>query len=177
MSSMRSASSSTRISSAASFAYGWVKWSSRRPGVATMTSTPLRKACSCGPMPTPPNTGAAVIGVCTARSFSSSTICAASSRVGVSTRARVVPRGLSIRRWRIGSTNAAVFPLPVMAEARTSRPARAGGTASAWIGVGRAKPSSFTPLRRLGWSLSDVNGTGAPWWTDRRKEGALVGEP
>ena len=45
------------------------KWSSSRPGVATMTSTPLRKACSCGPMPTPPKTGAPVIGVCTARSF------------------------------------------------------------------------------------------------------------
>ena len=28
----------------------------------TMTSTPLRKACSCGPMPTPPKTAAAVSG-------------------------------------------------------------------------------------------------------------------
>ncbi len=174
MSSMRSASSSTRTSSPASFAYGWVKWSSRRPGVATMTSTPLRNACSCGPMPTPPNTDAAVTGVWTARSLSSSTIWAASSRVGVSTRARVVPRGLSIRRWRIGRTNAAVFPLPVMAAARTSRPASAGGMASTWIGVGRAKPSSFTPLSRLGWSLSDVNGTRTPGWTDSGKGGARM---
>ena len=70
----------------------------------------------------------------------------------------VVPRGLSMRRCRIGSPKAAVLPLPVMAQARTSRPARAGGTASAWIGVGRAKPSSFTPLRRLGWSFSEVKG-------------------
>ena len=31
-----------------------------------MTSTPLRKACSCGPMPTPPKTAAVVSGVCTA---------------------------------------------------------------------------------------------------------------
>ena len=104
-------------------------------------------------MPTPPNTGAAVTGVCTARSFRSSTICAASSRVGVRTSARVVPRGLSISRWRIGSTNAAVLPLPVMAQARTSRPARAGGTASAWIGVGRAKPELLHALEEAGVEL------------------------
>ncbi len=36
MSSMRSASSSTRYSTPSSFAYGCLKWSSRRPGVATM---------------------------------------------------------------------------------------------------------------------------------------------
>ena len=82
-------------------------------------------------MPTPPNTAAAVTGVCTARSFRSSTIWAASSRVGVSTSARVVPRGFSISRWRMGSRKAAVLPLPVMAQASTSRPARAGGIASA----------------------------------------------
>ena len=69
-------------------------WSSSRPGVAMMTSTPLRNACSCGPMPTPPKTAAPVTGVWTARSFRSSRICAASSRVGASTSARVVPRGL-----------------------------------------------------------------------------------
>ena len=63
---------------------------------------------------------AAVSGVCTARSFRSSTICAASSRVGVSTSARVVPRGLSISLWRIGSRNAAVLPLPVIAQASRS---------------------------------------------------------
>jgi hypothetical protein len=120
------------------------------PGVATITSTPLRKACSCGPMPTPPKIAAALIGVCTARSFRSSRIWAASSRVGVSTSARVVPRGLSISWCRIGSRNAAVLPLPVVAEASTSRPASAGGIASVWIGVGRVKPSSFTPFKRFG---------------------------
>ena len=46
-------------------------------------------------MPTPPKTAAPLIGVCTAKASRSSRICAASSRVGVSTRARVVPRGLS----------------------------------------------------------------------------------
>ena len=78
----------------ASLAYGERKWSSRRPGVATRTSTPLRKACSCGPIPTPPKTAAPVTGVWTARSFRSSRIWAASSRVGVRISARVVPAGL-----------------------------------------------------------------------------------
>ena len=50
MSSIRSASSRTRTSRWSSFAYGKRKWSSRRPGVATMTSTPVRNACSCGPI-------------------------------------------------------------------------------------------------------------------------------
>jgi len=38
----------------ASFAYGNRKWSRRRPGVAMTKSTPLRRACSWGDMPTPP---------------------------------------------------------------------------------------------------------------------------
>ena len=70
MSSMRSASSSTRYSRPVELRVR-LRGSDRAggPGVATMTSTPLRKACSCGPMPTPPKTAAPVIGVCTARSF------------------------------------------------------------------------------------------------------------
>ena len=47
-------------------------------------------------MPTPPNTAAPVSGVCTVTSFRLSTICAASSRVGVMTSARVIPRGFSM---------------------------------------------------------------------------------
>src|SRR5206468_1397124 len=92
MSSIRSASSRTRTSRCSSLAYGWRKWSRSRPGVATITSTPLRNACSCGPMPTPPKTAAPVRGVCTASSAKWASICAASSRVGARTRARVTPR-------------------------------------------------------------------------------------
>ncbi len=97
--------------------------------MAMMTSTRVRRACSCGPMPTPPYTAALVTGVCTASSSRCAWIWAASSRVGVRTSARVVPRGLAITRCRIGSTKAAVFPLPVIAQARTSFPAAAGGIA------------------------------------------------
>ena len=81
-----------------------------------------------------------------AMALSCSRICAASSRVGVTTSARVVRRGFPSRRCRIGSRNAAVLPLPVAAHASRSRPSSAGGMASAWIGVGRTKPSSFRPI-------------------------------
>ena len=75
------------------------------PGVATMTSTPLRKACSCGPMPTPPKTAAPVIGVWTGAHLARcSSICAASSRVGVRISARVTPRACRMSRCRIGSS-------------------------------------------------------------------------
>ena len=160
MSSIRSASSSTSTSRPDSAAYGCLKWSSSRPGVAMMTSTPLRKACSCGPIPTPPKTAAPDSGVCTASSRRCSSICAASSRVGVSTSARVTPRGLSISRCRIGRRNAAVLPLPVIAQASRSLPSRAGGIACSWMGVARVKPSSRTPRSRSGWSLNLANGIG-----------------
>ena len=54
------------------------------------------------------------------------------------------------RQGRIGNRKAAVLPLPVMAQARMSRPSRAGGMASSWIGVGRVKPSSLSPRQRWG---------------------------
>src|SRR5207302_4608795 len=50
----------------------------------------------------------------------------------------------------MGRRNAAVFPLPVIAQARTSRPASAGGMASLWTVVGRVKPSSRVARRRAG---------------------------
>ena len=40
------------------------------------------------------------------------------------------------RRWRIGSANAAVLPVPVWARPSRSRPASTCGIARAWIGVG-----------------------------------------
>ena len=78
---------------------------------------------------------------------------------GVRTSARVVRRGLRIRRCRIGSTKAAVLPLPVTAQASTSRPAIAGGIDCSWIGVGRVKPSSRTPRRSSGSRPKEEKGT------------------
>ena len=101
-------------------------------------------------MPTPPKTAAAVSGVWTARSFRSSRICAASSRVGVSTSARVVPRGLPISWCRIGSRNAAVLPLPVIAQASRSLPGQRGRDG---VGLNRRRSREaevFEPLEQAG---------------------------
>ncbi|MCY1434207.1 hypothetical protein D9M71_502610 [compost metagenome] len=54
MSSIRSASSSTRISTWERSTLPWPARSSRRPGQATSRSTPLDRACTWGFMPTPP---------------------------------------------------------------------------------------------------------------------------
>src|SRR6185369_9934962 len=56
MSSMRSASSSTRICTVSRCRNPWPMRSSRRPGVATRMSTPPLSLAICGFMPTPPNT-------------------------------------------------------------------------------------------------------------------------
>ena len=55
MSSMRSASSRTKISTCERSSVRWPWWSSSRPGVATRMSTPRRSLSICGCMPTPPN--------------------------------------------------------------------------------------------------------------------------
>jgi len=44
--------------------------------------------------------------------------------------------GVVSSRERIGRAKAAVLPVPVCAQPRTSRPASAGPMALAWIGVG-----------------------------------------
>jgi hypothetical protein len=54
MSSIRSASSSTKTSMASSRTNPCCIRSSSRPGVATRMSIPPRNACTCGPWPTPP---------------------------------------------------------------------------------------------------------------------------
>ena len=54
MSSIRSASSSVRISIAERSTVRRCMWSMSRPGVATTMSAPLLSAWICAPMPTPP---------------------------------------------------------------------------------------------------------------------------
>lgn len=87
----------------------------------------------------------------------------ASSRVG----ARTSPNrgcGLSNRACRIGRANAAVFPLPVSARPMRSRPAKAGGMDSCWIGVGLLYPrdsqashnESMIPCKELELSMANV---------------------
>ena len=141
---MWSASSSTAISTASRTAALRVIRSMSRPGVATMTSTPLRSSEICGPIAAPPNTTPTRRFSARATDSSSSATWRASSRVGTSTR----PRGCSawrvefdrLSRVSIGSPNASVLPEPVWARPSTSRPASASATVRAWIGDGTVMP-------------------------------------
>ena len=64
-----------------------------------------------------------------------SKICAASSRVGVKISARMLLGSADFPRscCKIGSANAAVLPVPVCADAKTSLPTMIAGMAAAWI--------------------------------------------
>ena len=73
-------------------------------------------------------------------------VCRASSRVGT----RIIDWMLGLLASAFsstGMTKAAVFPVPFFARARMSRPARAIGMLSSWIGDGRSKPASKMPMR------------------------------
>ena len=77
-------------------------------------------------------------------------------------RPQASPRGPSAaRRWRIGRTNAAVLPVPVCAQASTSRPASTCGMTWAWTGVGWSYPSSSTARTSAGTRPSAANGEAA----------------
>lgn len=51
-------------------------------------------------------------------------------------------------RSKQGRRNEAVLPLPVTAEAQTSKPLRLGGMLEDWMGVGVMKPMEVQPRRR-----------------------------
>ena len=72
-------------------------------------------------------------------------VCRASSRVGT----RIIDWMLGLLASAFsstGMTKAAVFPVPFFARARMSRPARAIGMLSSWMGEGRSKPASKMPI-------------------------------
>ena len=128
MSSMRSASSSTNTSSCASFTYPCPIRSFRRPGVAVSTSTPRCSAATCGACPTPPKITVCARGRYLPYRAKLSSICSASSRVGVRMSARMGRPGArdAASRCKMGSANAAVLPVPVCAQPSRSRPASTG---------------------------------------------------
>jgi len=68
-------------------------------------------------------------------------VCRASSRVGTRMRAWISLRAGSTRS-RTGMVKAAVLPVPFLARARMSRPVRAMGMDSSWMGDGLSKPCS-----------------------------------
>ena len=74
-----------------------------------------------------------------------------------------VRAGRCCSRCRIGSRNAAVLPVPVEAQPIRSRPARATGMASAWIGVGRVYPMSATASVSAGISSNSLKDVVEEW--------------
>ena len=138
MSNMRSASSMISSSQPDSSSLPRSEWSSRRPGVAISTSTPRRSLAFWSSNETPPMIRA-TLSLWFLPYFSKlSATCAASSRVG----SRMSVRGMRARARpfssivSIGSTKAAVLPVPVCAMPSTSRCARTWGIACSWMGVG-----------------------------------------
>ena len=137
MSSMRSASSRTRVSTCERLQSPELMRSMRRPGVATTRSHPLWSAARCGSYETPPTRTVAVWPVRAQMAVATSSIWAASSRVGVTTSMRgPCPWRAWPSRSSVGSRKAAVLPVPVCAAAMTSVPARTAGIDAAWTGVG-----------------------------------------
>ena len=139
MSSIRSASSRIRISTPSRRTRPRSARSSRRPGVATRTSA-LVTPRDCSRMVMPPYAAATWRPLAAAMSWNSRTTCAASSRVGTRTRARGRRRAPGTSRSTMGMAKARVLPEPVRLRARTSRPAMASGSTSAWIGKAYEMP-------------------------------------
>ena len=146
MSSIRSASSRTRIFTCSSVIALRSSRSLSRPGVATRTCAVRARfdwACS----GTPPYTVATLMPRGAIASISPAT-CVASSRVGTSTTAA----GLASRASILSTTGIAklsVLPEPVGAFARTSRPASASRRTCSWIGngVGMSRSASARTMR------------------------------
>ena len=147
MSSIRSASSRTRMRTPSSETILRSMRSCRRPGVATRMCA-SREALACEPIEIPPYTAA------TRRSWAgaivpiSAVTWAASSRVGT----RIRPDGRASEpssRSTIGTAKASVLPEPVGDFASTSRPARASGRTRPWIrnGAWMSRSASACAMR------------------------------
>ena len=156
----------------ASFAYG-----ERRCRAAGRACdhhvNPARNACSWGPAETPPNTDAPVSGVWTASALTLEDLCGKLAR-RCKDRARVRPRGLSTSACRIGAERRRLAAARLRAGEHVT-PAIAGGMASAWTGVGRAKPSSRMLVIKLGCNFKLLNGKGLSSRTRQDHRGPLAG--
>ena len=133
MSSMRSASSMTRMSTPCSSSLPRSVWSSRRPGVAISTSTPRSSFLSWSPNEVPPISSATLSLWLMPYLLKFSSTWAASSRVG----SRMSVRGMrALARpfsssVSIGRVKEAVLPVPVWARPSTSRFCNTCGMAAA----------------------------------------------
>jgi len=145
MSSILSASSSTRYVHRRKLVIPRSKKSINRPGVAITISTPRSRSRACGPFGAPPNTQVLRTYVEKPKSWATLCICWANSRVGARTKAMGPSPRVSLSwllMWTIaGSIYANVLPEPVCAIPTISRPLIAMGHPCAWIEVGSLNPN------------------------------------
>ncbi len=141
MSSISSASSRMTTSTLSRRRLPRVRWSTARPGVATTTWSRAGGPAAAGRSAArrrrggPGRRGRARSGGPPRRPASPARGSARGpGRRDVPASAR--PRPPAASRWRIGRAKAAVLPVPVGASASRSRPARRGGIAASWTGVG-----------------------------------------
>jgi hypothetical protein len=159
MSSIRSASSSTRILELRELRVGARKWSSRRPGRGDDDV----HAAAEGVLLRPHADAAEHRGAGDRRVDGQIHQVLVDLRRQLARRrqhqrarraARLVHQRVQDRQQERGRLAAAG-----LAQASTSRPSMAGGIESAWMGVGRRNPSSRTPCSRSGCRPSVANGT------------------
>mmetsp|Transcript_10903 Transcript_10903/g.31954 ORF Transcript_10903/g.31954 Transcript_10903/m.31954 type:complete len:393 (+) Transcript_10903:775-1953(+) len=140
----------------------FVRWSSRRPGVATRTrgACCLKDLVSAFMFVPPSMVIVRCSGMKRSKALDSSAVCIASSRVGERQRTLIGPleRSESVA-WSAGSKKARVLPVPVFAFAITSTPVRQVGIASCWTLVMHwYSKTSLSERCSAGWSERLVKG-------------------
>jgi len=115
------------------------------PGVATSMCTVYENRTMSSLREVPPVLTMTCTFMCLPSSLHTCDVCSASSLVGTSTRTWMHVRVVSVFSNE-GMRKEAVFPVPFLARAKMSRPARATGMASSWIGDGFSKPFSKMPM-------------------------------
>ena len=148
MSAMRSASSTTTISSLATDTACRSIRSMSRPGVATMMSKPALIFLIWASMGAPPYTGARSSRRHRASGRSSLATCKASSRVGTRIRPRTQWESARERFSTMGRPKARVLPDPVLALPHTSLPTSASGMVRVWMGNGVWMPRLLSVATR-----------------------------
>ena len=111
--------------------------------MATTTSAPPRRRIICGLIETPPYSTATLVrvGRANANWLNTSPTWDASSRVGTKTSTLgSLCWGVFFKACSKGRAKATVFPDPVWAQAKTSRPSSTEGMDAACTGVGAVKP-------------------------------------
>ena len=136
-----SASSITKVVHSSSLTTSFLAKSAMRPGVPTMTCTVSFRRMMSSLRPVPPVVTMTLTPRYCPKVLQTCDVCKASSLVGTRMRACVFWLLGSILS-RVGTMNAAVFPVPFFALASISRPINAVGIVSSWTGEGFSNPAA-----------------------------------